>query len=521
MIFRRKDMVQDLNGSQQFTPFSSEVADDMKWISQRDLPILPVYEGELTKTQIKKIDSLVGTILSENIGLVGSQDASGLVATGVSEKPAILIGDKSEIHLLPPTGANTQENRFALLAAQGDLVVVSNRPSIDFRDYLSNILDTSLQPFLHAALPGNGIAWRCAEDPVILEKLVNHTKKHGGTSILCHIATSSIWNLAELISTASKLPVNVVGPHSELVELVNNKLWFAELVKKLLGPQFVPAEWSAGSPEELTKFVQEAAKSSHRIVVKVPDSAGSMGNFPIQSDVVNELEQKILHETLQDMIGDVVTENDYPLIVEVWDDHVVHNPSVQMWIPMVNDGPPVIEGLFDQVVEGPEGKFAGAVSAQLSVDIEQKLCVDAMQLATLFQKLGYFGRCSFDAVVIGSNDDEDNVHWIECNGRWGGVSIPMTFVNRLFPDGKQPAFAIVQRTQVSFNPISFKDALVLLGDQLFVPNPHNLDIENVGIVLTTTSGLEQGNGIHLVAFGLDENDAIRRAEKAVRTIQAS
>jgi hypothetical protein len=79
----------------------------------------------------------------------------------------------------------------------------------------------------------------------------------------------------------------------------------------------------------------------------------------------------------------------------------------------------------------------------------------------------------------------------------------------------------VQRTQLSFNPISFKDALVLLGDQLFVPNPHNLDIENVGIVLTTTSGLEQGNGIHLVAFGLDENDAIRRAEMAVRTIQAS
>jgi hypothetical protein len=148
MIFRRKDMVQDLNGSQQFTPFSSEVADDMKWISQRDLPILPVYEGELTKTQIKKIDSLVGTILSENIGLVGSQDASGLVATGVSEKPAILIGDKSEIHLLPPTGANTQENRFALLAAQGDLVVVSNRPSIDFRDYLSNILQPCLETVL-------------------------------------------------------------------------------------------------------------------------------------------------------------------------------------------------------------------------------------------------------------------------------------------------------------------------------------------------------------------------------------
>ena len=45
-----------------------------------------------------------------------------------------------------------------------------------------------------------------------------------------------------------------------------------------------------------------------------------------------------------------------------------------------------------------------------------------------------------DAILIGESLADARLHWIECNGRWGGVSIPMTLANRLTGDwARHPA----------------------------------------------------------------------------------
>jgi len=56
---------------------------------------------------------------------------------------------------------------------------------------------------------------------------------------------------------------------------------------------------------------------------------------------------------------------------------------------------------------------------------------EALTLASPLQSLGYIGRASFDALLVGASPEQATIHWIECNARWGGVSIPMTAARRL------------------------------------------------------------------------------------------
>ncbi|MGO9174265.1 MAG: hypothetical protein ACLP7P_20190 [Rhodomicrobium sp.] len=79
---------------------------------------------------------------------------------------------------------------------------------------------------------------------------------------------------------------------------------------------------------------------------------------------------------------------------------------------------------------GEEGTFVGSVPAELPEKWQHRLVEDALRLAPALQLLGNFGRCSLGTLLVGQTLDSAVLHWIECNGRWGGVSIPMTIVNR-------------------------------------------------------------------------------------------
>jgi hypothetical protein len=130
----------------------------------------------------------------------------------------------------------------------------------------------------------------------------------------------------------------------------------------------------------------------------------------------------------------------------------------------------------------------------------------------LFQHLGYFGRCSFDAVISGRDYSNAVLHWIECNGRWGGVSIPMTLAHRL-TKGWHSDFVVFQRDKVNFPPCEFSKALNRLGSVLYCAgrNPE-------GVVLISPLGIERGNAIHLMALADRVERAQSLAEGATRIL---
>jgi hypothetical protein len=65
----------------------------------------------------------------------------------------------------------------------------------------------------------------------------------------------------------------------------------------------------------------------------------------------------------------------------------------------------------------------------------------SMRLALVLQRVGYLGRCSFDFIMAGPDVSRAEPILVECNGRWGGASVILTLINRLFARPPRPAFA--------------------------------------------------------------------------------
>jgi hypothetical protein len=259
--------------------------------------------------------------------------------------------------------------------------------------------------------------------------------------------------------------------------------------------------------------VARLAKQTERIVVKVPDSAGSAGNISLGSKELQDYSPAGLRSYLLSILAGLGWQGRYPLLVEVWDSPVLANPSIQVWVPDRRAGLPILEGLFEQIIAGPEGEFVGSVPADLPRRWTETVMEEAMRLAILFQKLGYFGRCSFDAVLAGQDHANAALHWIECNGRWGGVSIPMTLANRLTSGRSRQAFVVVQITGLGFERHTFAEILELLDTRLY-----RHGIQNEGIVLISPLGMERGRAINLMAIAATIERAQLLAQQAIQLL---
>lgn len=436
------------------------------------------------------------------------------VFSGSGSAPSILIGDKSEIPLLAPAGTDTLEYRIGLLANADDLILLAGDRNPDFETYMGGLLGFKRLPVLKVEAKGNGstlgTAKRCLTNPALMHRLADRVRAHRGATIVPHISTGSIWTLAKRLHELTGEAIHVAGPPPNLTARVNDKIWFADVAARLLGENAVPPRLTAHGSAALTAHVHRLSQLWEKIVVKVPDSAGSAGNFPIRSASVRDLGAKALHNDLARRLAAIAPSKHYPLMVEVWDCNVLSSPSAQMWIPRICEGDPIVEGVFDQVLSGAEGRFVGAAPARLPKRWEDRLCADAMKLALLFQTLGYYGRCSFDAVIAGHDYESANLHWIECNGRWGGVSLPMTFMNKLFPNGEGPAYVIVQLSKLAVRPRSFQAALQSLKGRIYQPHgPAH------GVILLTPGGIENGSGLHMISIGQCIDDAVQNANDVV------
>src|SRR5581483_1555853 len=197
----------------------------------------------------------------------------------------------------------------------------------------------------------------------------------------------------------------------------------------------------------------------------------------------------------------------FPLLAGAWDDPVVDSPSVQLWVPPLADGLPVVEGVFSQVLKGARGTFVGAAPTWLPAGWQRRLAGEAACLARLFQELGYVGRCSFDAVLAGPDLDSSAVHWVDANGRWGGVSIALTAANRLAGDWQRRPFVIVQRSRLRMPPRSLPTILDEIGPQGFRPADGR-----TGTVVLAPCRLVEGTGMNLMVLAADTATAEADAE---------
>ena len=443
------------------------------------------------------LERLAERIRKQEPNLGNTLPFGGRVRPGFRDGPSLVIEDHSWIELFETVGDVSYSYRACILAGDGDLVAVGIGRCPAFEDYCRTTLGLGdfevISPSRQA--PKESLSLRCARDPRLVDRIAAKARKFGGLNVLPYMGTGGIWHLAGRIAEASGMPVAVAAPPPSLTRRVNNKLWFRRCIKEAFGRSAQPESFETYGLAGLIKQASILARRNAGIAVKLPASASSAGNILLDARDFAAMPAGRLREQIDAQLRLAGWRGDYPLMVTAWESPVLSSPSVQLWIPLAQEGDVVVEGIFDQALSGPAAEFVGAVPTTLRESLCRRLADEAAALGCLFQKLGYFGRCSFDAIIVGETEETAQVHWIECNGRWGGTSIPMTLANRLIGDWSRAYVLIAERNDFPGPPWPFADFCGDMGDLLLRRGG-----PAQGIAALSPSRIEAGTGYELLVL---------------------
>ncbi|SMX25550.1 hypothetical protein [Boseongicola aestuarii] len=465
---------------------------------------------------MSRITNLGDQLLSDEPALISSLDFGACVAQGTGTGPSLLIGDMSQISLMQPAGASFLDYRMAHLANAGDLVLVARRdPS--FEAYLKDARGLNDITFLTAGTPnGNAVTANAITDDQVQKTLVAAARQHGGLTIKSYLTTGTTWHLAREIGQAAGCKIHVSGPSSRLSKRANDKLWFTRLARGVIGTDAVPPTMSAFGPGAAAAIALRYGKSGQDVIVKVPDSAGSTGNIRLQSELFAHQTQERLKDLIMDRLHATGWADHYPILVGVWDKDVTNSPSVQLWIPLAKDGPPVALEVFEQKVLGQTGLFVGAVRSTLPHALQQELATQAIGIAALLQRLGYYGSCSLDSVICRQDDGKNHVHWIECNGRWTAVSIPLKTLNTITSDSPPDGMVVVQQS-LQGPAIDAAQAARALDGVLYRRRPGAAQPE--GVILLSPPNGARDLVANLLVFAGSQADADKLTATALQRLR--
>ncbi|MBM3551407.1 MAG: hypothetical protein FJX45_06455, partial [Alphaproteobacteria bacterium] len=334
------------------------------------LPIVPAMSVSLGQGEARRLREIAARIAESQPAIISTRPFGTAVRSGLAAGLWLLIGDAREIALAARGESTTYEYRLSLLARDGDLVVFGREPLPEFTRYRAEQLGlgsiVSLNPRSGPRERLLPLAERCRLDREVFSRIVEKTRSAGGLTILPHIGMGSAWRLGAAVAAASGQEVLLASSPPGLTRRVNDKLWFARLVEEVVGEAALPKTHSAYGPAVLAHRLRALARSTDQVVVKVPDSAGGSGNICLESREIAERPLSEIRNRVLRLLRATSWRDAYPLLVGVWEAPVVSSPSVQLWIPREADGQPIIEGIFEQILEGREGSFVGSVPGEFS-----------------------------------------------------------------------------------------------------------------------------------------------------------
>ena len=483
--------------------------------SSHNLPIIEQFPVSLDQTERVRIKHIARQLCQKDKNLNTIFPFGDLVSSGLELGPAIVLEDHSWIRLFEYTGDEAYSYRALLLAGEGDVVIIGISRSSEFEAYCEEKLLLGKVDLLYPSptKPTDSLATRCIKDKKLIDTLATFATKNKSLNFIPYMSTNAVWALAQKIATITQISIFIAGPTPYLCCCVNNKLWFTKCAKEVLGIKSVPTTFEVHNLSMLCIYIAKLIESTTTVAIKLKDSASSAGNLVLDSNTLRTLSLHTLREHLLTILAQRCWNNSYPLMVSAWESPVAESPSVHLWIPKEDQGLPVVEGIFDQIVSGTACEFVGAVPSRLDDTWQNRIAKDAVRLGYLFQTLGYFGRCSLDAIIVGQNLSTATMHWVECNGRWGGVSIPITLANRLVGNWQTRPFVIMEESHLNLPYLNLSWIMHRLKDNLYSANK-----SKDGAVILSPGKIESGNGYELMVFGENVNDALAKAESIKKEI---
>ena len=379
--------------------------------------------------------------------------------------PTLHLDDVSGIpFLVGVSGVEEYQHRARLRCSDGDLFVTVTAPAPGYERYCRERLGLGAPTHLLTAPTANPLAVAAgARHGDILARLVGTARGADGLEIHPYMGIEDVWDLAAGIAAAADAPVTVLAPPPPVTWIANDKALFAELVELTLGPGWMPDAVTCRTPDEMARHLLALSGRYGAVGLKRTRCASAMGNKVFPASVVMAATAETLTADVVAFLRRTQWPDGEPVVVVAWEDAAC-SPSTQLWIEP--DAPPRLDGIYEQVLEGPEQVFVGSRPSTLPARVNRVLADTAVRVATALQHLGYVGRCSFDHLVLGDPKADFTVHFTECNGRWGGTSAPMHLVDRVV-SGPRPPYRAQDIVAPELVGVSFEDLAAALGDHLF------------------------------------------------------
>lgn len=379
---------------------------------------------------------------------------------GESGYPTLYLDDVSEIpFLVNIAGVEEYQHRARVRAGDGDLFAAVTEPAAGYETYCRDHLGLGSPESVLAEVVSTplAVAEACGRGAAF-DQIVARARDAGGLLIHPYMGIEPVWELAARVAVDAHATVKVMGPPPPVTWVANDKKSFSELVEQTVGVEWLVRTETAREPAAIAQSLRDIAGTCARVGLKRTRCASAMGNEVFDStDLLTQNVESIVDGFLKRTEWDGVEE----VLAVAWEDAAI-SPSTQTWIPPLGRGEPSVDGVYEQILEGPEQVFVG--SRPWSGPVADRLSATSRRVARELQKLGYVGRCSFDFIVL----DDERARFTECNGRWGGTSIPMSLVDRLVAGNRPPYRAqdFISRHLVG---MSFEDVQSRLGSELYDP----------------------------------------------------
>ena len=416
--------------------------------------------------------------------------------------PTLQLDDVSAIpFLIDIAGVEEYQHRGRLRAGDGDVYVTVTPAAMGYETYCQERLRMGAPTHLVAdpVGPPIAVARACSRGPT-LERLVEIARAAGGMMIHPYMGIEDVWDLAARLSVDSHAPVHVLAPPPPVTWIANDKALFDELVARVAGRHALMETRIARDAEGIRTNLQAIASRHDRVGLKRTRCASAMGNAVFDSqDVVGEREALA---AVEGFLERTQWPNGEEVLAVAWLETDL-SPSTQLWIPPVGRGEPVLEGIYEQILNGEEKMFVGSRPSTLPMAVNERLGSYALMVGAALQELGYVGRCSFDHLVTGDVDGEFEVVFTECNGRWGGTSTPMSLLDRLLR-GPRPAYRAQDVVYPELIGARLADLLDMVGNAVF-----DSESGRGRFIFYNVGPLAQHGKFDVISIGEDQADAER------------
>ncbi len=432
------------------------------------LPIVPHQSYVLTPSELDFAEQTATRLLSEQPELRINPLFRELVVDRIVAAPTFHVDDLKTIQKSDPSTVWSQE-RARLRAVDGDVLATTLPEVAGYETYCRERLGLGHVSWIAPTAVADPLrlAEACWEDRQVRRELVRRIRQDGLRYIHPYIGSAGPWELALLLSQASHRPVQVIAPPPEVTKFANDKGSFTKLVSTMFGSAAAPASAVVWNRATAAKQLRELGRTAQLVVIKLPSSASGVGNLLIPICEIQDRTLRQIEDLLNERLGALNYSSCEELLVTHWVNDLVCSPSAQLWIPPAQQGPPILEGLFTQKIEPGNTCFIGCEPIELPAALHQRIIRQCLQLARVYQMLGYIGRCSLDMLLVGPSRQQAEMEFIECNGRWGGTSLPMTLINRLFGDWQKHPFSSRTVKIQGVDQLDFLDLLRLIDDQLY------------------------------------------------------